>query len=104
MGFDAPVMENSPWTVRYSDLDRLVEDLRGFRCSNPLQSRPRHLLTANWWSRIMDRYPVDDSENTTTLDFVMVMLEGCACKLSVMMKCRYPLTRYSEVRRMANTR
>ena len=71
VGFDAPVMENAPWTVRYSNLDRLVEDLRDAGCSNPLQSRPRHLLTANWWSRIMDRYPADDSgKYHVTLDFV----------------------------------
>ena len=72
LGFDAPVMESAPLTVRYREMNQFFQDLRATGCANSLVDRPRTLFGKKTWFRMIERYPVMETGlYPVTLDFVI---------------------------------
>ena len=55
-GLALPVIDSDRFTIAYSNLWRLVHDIRDFGQSNSLMSRQAKPLTRRYWRQLMDSY------------------------------------------------
>ncbi len=57
-GFREPVMDVENLTVNYSDVTKLIDDLRGVAATNKLRERRRGLTTPRLWQRMLQELEV----------------------------------------------